>query len=451
MISLNSRLLIAASIVLAAFLGLTGVTLDKVFCENAENAVQDRLEGHVYTLIAATIIGEDEGLQLPDHISFSNPLSELFAQAISNDAKKIWRSPSMIEQNFLFRWALPPVTSRFEQTTMPDGLEIFVYSLGVTWDESEDVHDGYTFSVGEKKDVYDKQVQNFREKLWGWLIGVALVLLAVQSVILRWGLTPLRRVINDLQAIESGQQTQLEGAYPKELKGLTDNLNKLINNERDHLARYRNTLGNLAHSLKTPLAVLRGEVENSSENDLSKRTMSEQVNRMSQIVEYQLQRAATSGRSAITARVKTLDVVSKIINALNKVYADKDIIVDMQVDESSRFQGDEGDLMEMLGNLLDNAYKCCENQVRVSSKVTGASKPGSSPDFELFVEDDGPGMHEDQIEKLLERGVRGDLDTKGHGIGLAMVNEIIEIYSGTLSIDKSDLGGSRIKVHIPSK
>jgi two-component system sensor histidine kinase PhoQ len=270
-------------------------------------------------------------------------------------------------------------------------------------------------------------------------------------VILRWGLAPLRRVINDLQAIESGRQTQLEGAYPKELKGLTDNLNKLINNERDHLARYRNTLGNLAHSLKTPLAVLRGEVENSSENDLSKRTMSEQVNRMSQIVEYQLQRAATSGRSAITARVKTLDVVSKIINALNKVYADKNIIVDMQVDESSRFQGDEGDLMEMLGNLLDNAYKCCKNQVRISSKATGASKPGSSPDFELFVEDDGPGMHEDQIEKLLERGVRGDLDTKGHGIGLAMVNDIIEIYSGTLSIDKSDLGGSRIKVHVPLK
>jgi len=89
MISLNSRLLIAASLVLAAFLGLTGVTLDKVFCETAENAVQDRLEGHVYTLIAATIIGEDKGLQLPEQISFSHPLSDLFAQAISNDAKKI--------------------------------------------------------------------------------------------------------------------------------------------------------------------------------------------------------------------------------------------------------------------------------------------------------------------------------------------------------------------------
>jgi len=357
----------------------------------------------------------------------------------------------MIEKDFLFRWALPPVTSRFEQTTMPDGLEIFVYSLGVTWDESEDVHDGYTFSVAERKEVYDKQVGNFRTKLWGWLTGVALVLLAVQSIILRWGLSPLRRVIFDLKAIESGQRTQLEGAYPKELKGLTDNLNKLINNERDHLARYRNTLGNLAHSLKTPLAVLRGEVENSTENKLSKRTMSEQVNRMSQIVDYQLQRAATSGRSAVTARVKTIDVVSKIINALNKVYADKNITVDLQVDELSMFQGDEDDLMEMLGNLLDNAYKCCKKQVRISSKVADHSGSRLIPDFELLVEDDGPGMPEDQIEKLLERGVRGDLDTQGHGIGLAMVNDVIEIYSGTLSIDKSDLGGSRIKIHIPSK
>jgi len=172
---------------------------------------------------------------------------------------------------------------------------------------------------------------------------------------------------------------------------------------------------------------------------------------MSHIVECQLRRASTSGRSAITARVKTLDVVAKIINALNKVYADKNIIVDMQVDDSSMFQGDEGDLMEMLGNLLDNAYKWCKQQVRISSKLNNHGYPESGPDFELCIEDDGPGLPEDQIHTLLERGARGDLDTQGHGIGLAMVSDIIDIYSGTLSIDKSDLGGTRIKVHIPLK
>jgi len=446
--SLNKRLLIAASIVLAAFFGLTSFTLNKVFSEYAKNAIRDRLEGHVYTLVAATIIGKDKGLQLPQYLSFSHPSSILFAQAISNDAKKIWRSPSMLEQKYLFRWALPPAAIKFETLAMPDGVEIFVYSLGITWDESEDVHDGYTFSVAERKEIYDKQVRNFQKNLWGWLTGAALVLLAVQSLILRWGLSPLRRVVRDLKAIEAGQRTQLQGTYPKELTGLTNNLNKLIHNEREHLTRYRDTLGNLAHSLKTPLAVLRGEVESSSVAKKSKQAMEEQVERMSQIVDYQLQRAAASGRSAITARVKTINVVNKIVNALNKVYREKNIGVEVAIEESSLFQGDEGDLMEMLGNVLDNAYKCCKKQVKIST-----SEPVSinkTTHFILHVEDDGPGIAKEQIEKLIQRGVRGDATTSpGQGIGLAVVNDILQVYSGKLEITHSDLGGARITVSVP--
>lgn len=448
MMSLNKRLLLAASIVLSAFLGLTGFTLDRLFSESALAAVQDRLEGHVYTLIAATIIGEDKGLHLPDELSFSHPSSVLFAQAMSNDAKKLWRSPSMLDRSALFRWALPPVTNRFEKTSMPDGQKIYVYSLGVTWDQSEDVHDGYTFSVGESEDTYNSQVQNFRKKLWGWLTGVALVLLIVQSVILRWGLSPLRRVEADLQAIESGHCTQLEGTYPEELTGLTNNLNKLITNEREHLVRYRDTLGNLAHSLKTPLAVLRGEMANFAGSESQKQTMDEQVSAMTQIVEYQLQRAATSGRSALSARVNVSKTVSKLTNALNKVYAEKNVQFHNHVDESVMFQGDEGDLMEMLGNIVDNAYKYCDHHVKVRSNVVDDE---NNPEFVLIVENDGLKIPGEQIESIMQRGVRGDIDAQGHGIGLAIVNDILRVYAGKLEIENSELGGARIIIKIPVK
>jgi len=445
--SLSTRLLLAASIVLAAFFGLTGFTLNKVFRESAETAVRDRLEGHVYTLIAATIIGKDKGLQLPTHLSFSHPSSKLFAQAISNDAKKIWRSPSSIEQKYIFRWALQPVATKFENIKMPDGVELIVFSLGVTWDESEDVHDGYTFSVAEKKEVLDEQVRNFQKSLWGWLTGVALVLLMVQSFILRWGLLPLRRVVADLKSIEAGQRTQLEETYPKELVGLTDNLNKLIKNEREHLTRYRDTLGNLAHSLKTPLAVLRGEVASSVVDKKSKEAMEEQVDRMSQIVEYQLQRAATSGRSAVTARVKTIVIVNKIINALKKVYAEKNIVVEIAVNEHSIFQGDEGDLLEILGNILDNAFKCCEKRIKISTHQAVDAKENGP--FILHVDDDGSGIDQAHFEKLVQRGVRGDSKTPGQGIGLAVVDDILRVYSGKLEIGKSDLGGARFTISVP--
>ena len=455
--SLNNRLLITASAVLGLFFGLTGFMLDRIFEENARSAVEDRLEGHVYTLIAATIIGEDKRLHMPEKLSFSHPSSGLYAQAISNDAKKIWRSPSLNEKNFLFRWALPPVTSRFDLAVMPDGLEIFVYSLGVTWDESEDIHDGYTFSVAERKEIYDVQVKQFRKKLWGWLAGVAILLLIVQSFILRWGLSPLRRVVDDLKAIESGERKQLQGNYPKELTGLTDNLNHLIRNEREHLARYRDTLGNLAHSLKTPLAVLRGEVEVITRKDKdsgddtgiakSKVAIQEQIDRMSQIVEYQLQRASTSGRSAVSAHVNVNEIMCKITGALNKVYIEKNIFVEIKVAPDCLFQGDEGDLMEILGNVLDNAYKNCNQRITISAEVIEKGVTGSR--FLLTVDDDGPGIAEDQVDILLQRGMRGDSKNQGQGIGLAVVSDILQVYSGLLEIQRSVIGGARIVITIP--
>jgi two-component system sensor histidine kinase PhoQ len=209
---------------------------------------------------------------------------------------------------------------QFQRETTLSGNDLYTYSFGLAWEMKSGVS-AFTYSVAESLESYKEQVRRFRRSLGGWLAGLALVLLAVQAMILRWGLNPLRRVADDLTAIENGKATHLDGVYPKELQGLTNNLNALIRSEREHLDRYRHSLSDLAHSLKTPLAVVRAETEKAVIPDGPRQLLSEQVERMRQIVDYQLQRASTSGRLTLTTPVPVAESVQRVINTVVKVYA----------------------------------------------------------------------------------------------------------------------------------
>jgi two-component system sensor histidine kinase PhoQ len=284
--------------------------------------------------------------------------------------------------------------------------------------------------------------------LWGSLGGVALLLLAVQGTILRWGLSPLRKATSELAAIEAGQQARLQGAYPPELQGLTGNINTLLSQQQEHLDRYRRTLGDLAHSLKTPLAVLQSVAENDDEQSQLSKTVKDQVERMNQITGYQLQRAATSGWMALSAPVNVKEVIRKVISGLNKVYAEKRVEVKFELDAGVDFHGDEGDLLELVGNLTDNAYKWCDHQVQ----VTAHSRPGPREDqwdILISVEDDGPGIEPEMVQYVMQRGRRADTDIAGHGIGLSIVRDIVQVYGGTLEITGSKLGGTAVNIWIP--
>jgi two-component system sensor histidine kinase PhoQ len=254
-------------------------------------------------------------------------------------------------------------------------------------------------------------------------------------------------VAADLAEIEAGRRTELIGHYPRELRGLTDNLNALIRHERSHLERYRHTLDDLAHSLKTPLAVLRGTLDSGGSNQEFQHSVQEQVDRMSQIVQYQLQRAATSGRTTLTAPIALLGAVQKITASLDKVYAGKQVTCRLRIDDKAFFHGDEGDLLELLGNLLDNAYKSCRQHVVISGQPLVDHR--YSTGLIIYVEDDGPGIPLDMAQSVLQRGVRMDTATPGQGIGLAVVQDIVRIYKGALEIGSSHLGGARLTVHLP--
>ena len=448
--SLNTRLLVAASVVLVAFLGLTGLALDRAFRESALAAVKDRLEAQVYMLLGAADLNEATRLVLPDALPearFSTPGSGLYAWVTEED-QLLWQSQSLLGMRLPVFPATPGTgRAHFQELEALDATPLFILEFSVNWEVGPESYRRYTFRVAETQQSFKSQVRQFRGSLWGWFLGAALILLVVQGVILRWGLRPLRQVAREVREIETGQRAELAGRYPKELQPLTDNLNALIRHSQAHLERHRNALGDLAHSLKTPLAVLHSTVEGAASVSDLQGTVREQVERMNRTVEYQLQRAAAAGSIALSAPVAVAAVVHKMIDSLAKVYADKSLTFQLQVDKRVQFYGDEGDLMEILGNLSDNACKWAHKQVAIRIDLMASNSSGDG--LILVVEDDGPGIPTAQRQLILQRGQRADPSTVGHGIGLAVVRNLVEeVYAGELEIDNSELGGAQVRVRL---
>ncbi len=446
MASLHTRILLAATLVLAGFFGVTGLVLDSAYRHSAESALQERLQGYAYALVA--VMEPDAAGEV--HITNALPIPRLFTpgsglygRVVRNDGRHAWISPSAVGLEVPFPTGLQRGERLFQRLETPAGLRLYTFNIGVSWQESAAPERSYTFSVAEELDALEADISGFRRTLWGALGMVAAVLLAVQGLILRWGLRPLRRVATELQAIEEGLKSRLEGDYPRELRGLTDNLNALIRSEREHLRRFRNALDDLAHSLKTPLALLRSTVETCDSSEALRRVVEEQVERMSRIIEYQLQRGATSGPLAMAAPVALRPLVEKVVQALDKVYADKGIAWQVEVAEDLFFPVDEGDLMEVLGNLLDNACKWCRRHIAVRACRTARG-------LRIVVEDDGPGIAPHQVQDLLRRRRRGDEQVPGHGIGLAMVQDIVNAYGGDCQLGVAAEGGARVSVLFPA-
>ncbi|MDH3380544.1 MAG: ATP-binding protein [Gammaproteobacteria bacterium] len=448
MLSLRNRLLLAATLVLAAFLGLTGFALDRAFQSSAEAGLRDALQAQIYGLLAAGDLDDAGQLVIPDALPesrFGSPGSGLYGLVANNDGGVVWRSQSSVGRAIADDVVLPPGSSRFGEEQ--DGVENTLYALrfAVSWQDIDGNASDFTITVAEDRRRLIAQVETFRRNLWLWLGAAALVLVAVQGTILRWGLAPLTAIADELADVEAGRKAALTETYPKELQGLAYNINTFIRNERENLDRHRNTLGDLAHSLKTPLAVLRSLFE--SDVDAKSTSAQEQIDRMTGIVDYQLRRAATSGKSTLLTPVSVHDTVDKVLASLQKVYADKSVTVDIDVPEQLQFFGERGDLFEILGNLLDNAFKLCRYRVAISGRVAGnvhQRRPGVC----LSISDDGPGVPEQMINEITARGVRASKQSPGQGIGLAVVTDIVASYGGRLAIANREAGGTVFTITI---
>jgi two-component system sensor histidine kinase PhoQ len=370
------------------------------------------------------------------------------AYAAVSDAtgRWIWRSASSLTANVPYPEARGPGSPSFGEENVEGVGGVLALTYPVVWELERGGEKYLVFHAAESRAGIDAQAGGFRRALWSWLGGAALLLLGAQLAMLFWSLSPLRQVSREVREIEAGYQDELQGRYPRELRPLTDNLNRLLNSNRLRLKRYRDALADLAHSLKTPLAVLKTGLEAPGDKQ-DAGLLREQVQRMERTIDYQLQRAAASGYAGLSAPVAVLTLAERIVRALEKLHAGRGrtLAVGIDIAPDVRFGGDPGDLEEILGNVLDNAFKWAS--ARVSVRAHNPPGPGERLRLELEVADDGPGIPEAVRDQALRRGVRLDTAVPGHGIGLAVVRDIVEqVYEGRLEILAGESGGARIRL-----
>lgn len=451
MSSLNARLLISVSVLLLFFFGVTIVVLDTAFRSAGEQAQADILDGHLMAILAAAEATDDGGLDLPPDLQeprFGTIGSGLYAELRGDEGEPVWRSRSALGIEIPVGEQPQSGVRLFLNEILADGTPVLTLGLAVQWELPDGNYRPFVFKVAESLESFNAQVAQFRRQLFGWFAAVALIMLLSISVLLRHLLRPLRQIENEIGEIEQGERVSLSGQFPTELTGVARNMNLLIDSERGRSERYRNTLDNLAHSLKTPLAAVRALLDQGKTETVAGK-INEQIDRMDEIVRYQLRKPANlRTENLVLVHVPVAPEIKRLVAGLSKVYHDKSPTIESSIADGMEFRGDSGDFLEVAGNLLDNACKWCERRVRVTIGYPGGSAGQSGLD--LVVEDDGPGIPANAAGALLQRGTRLDESTPGHGIGLAVVKEIAESYGGQLEIGRSELGGAKFCVRIPS-
>ncbi|MCC2673309.1 MAG: periplasmic sensor signal transduction histidine kinase [Ramlibacter sp.] len=438
--SIRARLLLGAALVLLAFLAAAGFAVQRAHADSVRDAHFGRLQGTVYLLLARAEIDDAGGLQMPQEFAeprLSLPGSGLYAAIFNVRRNEEWISSSSVGETPPFRRSQE--VGQWSYGALEQGKRRFLSATyAVNWAGPAGATP-LVLSVLEDRTAFDREIATFARTLWLWLGGVASLLLVAQTMLLHWGLLPLKRVAAEIRRVEGGDQDAIEGLYPTELSGLTDNLNTLIQQERVRQTRYKEALSFLAHSLKTPLAVLRNTL---GEPQQLPSVVAQQVNRMDDIVQHQLGRAAASGSARFTRPVPVAPVLERIREALGKVYADKgvDIRVDMAAGLAWRIA--EADLFEMMGNLMDNAAKWARSRVVVRAWREG-------PALRLRIDDDGAGFSD--TESILRLHVRLDERVPGHGVGLAVVNDLVASYEGTMKLERADIGGGRVDITLPGR
>jgi two-component system sensor histidine kinase PhoQ len=436
--SIRTRLLLGAALVLLAFLAGAGLAVQRAHEDSVRTVHFGRLQSTIYLLLAAAELDAGGALVMPPEFAeprLSLPGSGLYAGIYNVLRSDQWQSASTLGLQPPFRRSLQPGQWRNE-TVDGAGKSFLSVSYAVTWKASAR-EAPLVLTVLEDRAAFDREVGAFTRTLWLWLGGAAVLLLLAQLWLLRWGLAPLRHVASEIRRIEEGEQSRIEGRYPTEISGLTDNLNTLIQQERERQTRHRDALSFLAHSLKTPLAVLRSALAEPAQLPA---TVAQQVSRMDDIVQHQLGRAIAGGAARFAPPLLVAPILERIRDALAKVYAEKALDFSVECPPDLAWRINEGDLFEMLGNLLDNAAKWAHSRIMVLVWREAGR-------LCIRIEDDGPGFSD--TESVLRLHVRGDERVPGHGVGLAVVSDLVDSHQGELKLTRGAMGGGRVDIVLP--
>lgn len=285
--------------------------------------------------------------------------------------------------------------------------------------------------------------------VWNWFVYVLaanlLLVIPLLWVAAWWSLRPIESLAKEVRELEEHHREKLNPETTRELTSLVRNLNRLLKSERERYDKYRTTLTDLTHSLKTPLAVMQSTLRSMRSSKMSvddaEPVMLEQISRISQQIGYYLHRASMRSGSALLSRElhPVAPLLDNLTSALNKVYQRKGVNISLDISPEISFVGEKNDFMEVMGNLLDNACKYCLEFVEVSARVT-------DNELHIIVEDDGPGIPRNKREVVFDRGQRADTLRPGQGVGLSVAREIVDQYEGKIETGESLLGGARMEV-----
>lgn len=455
--SFRVRLLLCCAILLVVFLAVLMPMIREAFDKAVQRFSSVRLEEQANALITAAKVVDGE-LTVPEtlqDLSLSSTgrngrLSYIYTQKNSKITGEV--STDILSKDKTGRFNNSLASTLAEDNVTKGDFRLSTDALGrhyYVYDKEINLG-GPDLSVITMEPVteYDILRTSFLRRFELWLIVTLVCLLALLAVGLTWGLKPLKRLGRQLDDIEAGKREQLDEEVPSEIRRLTRSLNRLLTTERLQRERYQDTLGDLAHSLKTPLTVLQNTLEELKEQDTGVEqqlvVMQAQIERMGQQIGYQLQRATQRKGALIGKQISLRPLIDSLTVTLNKVYADKQVNVTVDVSFSLKVHAEEAALLELFGNLLENAYRLCASQIVITGQSTGS-------EVIVKLEDDGPGVPVSKRQMVLQRGVRGDSLNPGQGIGLAVVQDILEGYSGYLEIDDSaTLGGACFRIHLPS-
>lgn len=443
--SLAWRLILGAGLWIAAALVAGGLLLSALFQDYVERSFDARLIVLLESLVAVSEIDADGALRL------TRPVAEpRFDQAYSgwywqiSDGEEI-----LLQSRSLWDQALPPGEAPSDAVARSDGLGPAGQALRLVGRTIRlpGADRGLHYQVAADRAEIAGEVRAFNAALAWSLGGLGLGLLAAVFVQVRYGLRPLRRIGAGIAAIRSGRAARLEGDFPAEIRPLSDELNILLDHNAAVVERARAHVSNLAHALKTPLSVLTNEAD-AATGPLAAAVL-RQVAVMRRQVDHYLARARTAATSEILgARTEVLPVIGDLHRTLARMYPGRTIRVDAPAAAGPggpglQFRGERQDLEEMLGNLLDNACKWGRSRIRLTVARDGGH-------LTFVVEDDGPGLDDDQRAAVFDRGRRLDETVPGSGLGLAIVRDIAELYDGRIALERSSLGGLRAVLTLPA-
>lgn len=447
--SIAFRLVAAATLWIVVALITGGLLLSGSFRAPVENAFDQRLAQYVQSLIAAVQVGNDGSLTPPRSLNdprFDTPYSGLYwlvrdgaSGAVLLRSRSLWdftpeaRADGTVGAIRRFNIAGPE----------DQRLRVVEQRIAIEGQAGRE----FLFAVAADRAEIEDSIDRFNTLL-AWSLGaLGLGLIAAVLLQVRYGLRPLRRISEALADIRAGRSQRLEGNFPYEVRPLADELNGLLDHTSEVLSRARAHVGNLAHALKTPLAVLANEAA-SPDADFAK-TVEAQTALMRHQVDHHLSRARATGQANVLGiRTDVWPVAEAIARTLEKIHADRGISVTAGGEHSLAFRGEQHDLEEMMGNLVDNACKWASQRVRVT--VAGSATVGSGGmRLVIDIEDDGPGVPPNQREELFKRGVRLDEATPGTGLGLSIVRDIAALYGGEVRLDDAELGGLKATLVLP--